>query len=180
MSKDQRGNPFGSSDFSRNDNLRTPLIDAERGSSPVGSYKSAISDLSRSLGLFQQHIDKATNLTRRIGTNRDTQKGRDAVRRHIEEGRSLISTIATMLKDFQRFVSEVSGSEKVSRTFLSLFFLFNFFCPLLLRSEMHRGRVWVLLHLFRASLQLWFCRDWITPTVFFLFFLVRSRFLLPF
>ena len=117
MSNDHKGNPFGSSDFSRKDNLHTPLIDAERSSSPVGSYKSAISDLSRSLGLFQQHIDKATNLTRRIGTNRDTQKGRDSVRGHIEEGRSSISTIAIMLKDFQRFVSEVSGSEKVSRNF---------------------------------------------------------------
>jgi hypothetical protein len=113
------GNPFGTSDMS------TPLIDAEHGSSGAtadGSYKSAIRILSKSLGSFQQQIDKASNLTRRIGTNRDNQKVRDQIRAHIEEGRSLIQKIGRHLKDFQRFVSEVSGSERVS---LNLFVSFH-------------------------------------------------------
>ena len=112
----ERGNPFGGSD-----NLRTPLIDQEQSGGPGKgggqnislNYKSAIANLTKSLRAFQQHIDKASNLSKRIGTNRDNQNIRDQIHSHIDSGRSLTSDITIQLKDFLRYVSEVSGSERV-------------------------------------------------------------------
>ena len=100
------GNPFGNSD------MNTPLIDAEHGN----TYSSSIKELSRSLGTFQQHIDKASSLIRRIGTNRDNQNVRDQIKTHLSDGRELVERIAVDLKDFKRFISEARGSEKVRTT----------------------------------------------------------------
>jgi len=96
------GNPFGNSD------MNTPLIDAEHGN----TYSSSIKELSRSLGTFQQHIDKATSLIRRIGR----EKFRDQIKTHLSDGRELVERIAVDLKDFKRFISEARGSEKVRTT----------------------------------------------------------------
>ena len=115
MSND-RSNPFGSSDL--NNNLKTPLIEQER-----HGVHEAIHNLSKSLTTFQQHIDKASNLSKRIGTNRDNQQVRDQIHAHIDDGRALTSQITVQLKDFLRFVSEVSGSERVRRCCIVLFVL---------------------------------------------------------
>ena len=108
----ESGNPFGGSDFneSSSNNLKTLLI-----STTTDGYKMAITTLAKSLGTFQQHIDKASHLSKRVGTNRDNQHIRDQIHNHIDQGRSLTSTITVQLKDFLRFVSEVSGSERSKR-----------------------------------------------------------------
>ena len=133
------GNPFGKSDWSdgsdgdrgNGSGLRTPLIDQERGGGgrrggglsgaggrterwDGGSYDTAIAELGRSIGTFQKHINATATLSKRVGTPRDSRKVRDQIHSHIDEGRALTSAIMTSLKDFNRYLSEVGGSERVS------------------------------------------------------------------
>lgn len=152
---DGGGNPFGTSDWNdssdrgRNgggmgDNLRTPLIDQRGGSQAKGgarggrhsdgSYNRAIAELGRSIGTFQQHINAAAALSKRVGTPRDSSRVRDQIHSHINDGRALTSSIADRLKEFQRFVSEASGSERVSTESAissSMILPYSYFCLLL-------------------------------------------------